>query len=215
MDIVATTDNGTIVNIEMQCINDGSIVDRASFYQARLRTQNLNEGEDYSDLPDIISIWITGYAATSRKACFHEIVDMYKDNGVDPIEVASEKMRQFIIELPKLKNMPKHPLSEMFNIWMNFIKNPGRLPERFLEIKEVAAAMSELRMISGNKEVWDNFTARQIEMNKWHASNRASYKRGREEGMVQVARNLLRLGVDINQISQATGLSIDDIRKLS
>ena len=41
MDIVATTDNGTIVNIEMQCVNDGSIVDRASFYQARLRVQSL------------------------------------------------------------------------------------------------------------------------------------------------------------------------------
>lgn len=104
-------------------------------------------------------------------------------------------------------------------------KNPVGLPERFLEIKEVAMAMRELRMISGDKEVWDNFTAQQMEMNRWHASNTTSYKqgkadgiaegraKGRAEGMKEDAKNLSHRGVDVNQISQATGLSIDDIKK--
>ena len=85
LDVVATSDDGTILNVEIQCKCNGKIEDRASFYKARLRSDKLKEGEDYSSIPDIISIWICVEPETNRKGCCHEIVDMYKDNGVDPV----------------------------------------------------------------------------------------------------------------------------------
>ena len=54
LDIAATSDDGTILNIEVQCSNEGSIVDRASFYKAKINRDHLKEGEKYSSDPNII-----------------------------------------------------------------------------------------------------------------------------------------------------------------
>ena len=43
------------------------------------------------------------------------------------------------------------------------------------------------------------------------AANKA---KGRAEGIVETARNLKQMGLDISQISKGTGLSIDEINKL-
>lgn len=49
----------------MQCSNKGSIPDSSVFCQSRLMPKTLKQSEDYSSIPDIISIWITDYNATS------------------------------------------------------------------------------------------------------------------------------------------------------
>ena len=43
------------------------------------------------------------------------------------------------------------------------------------------------------------------------AANKA---KGRAEGIVETARNLKQMGLDVSQISKGTGLSIDEINKL-
>ena len=37
---------------------------------------------------------------------------------------------------------------------------------------------------------------------------------GRAEGIAETARNLKQMGLDISQISKATGLSIEEIKRL-
>ena len=191
LDIVATSDDGTSLNVEIQCKCNGNIEDRASFYKARLRSDKLKEGEDYTSIPDIISIWICVEPETNRKGCCHEIVDMYKDNGIDPIEIASEKMRHFIIELTKLEATPKSFLNDMFTIWMTFIKDPETIPPEFLEIPEVKEAMDELTYMSSDPET------------------RAVY-----DARVREAKILLKENIKIEIISASTGLSVDEISHL-
>ena len=182
LDIAATSDNGTRLHVEMQCVNEGNIGDRASFYQARLREPYLKEGQNYSSIPDIISIWIVAEPVTERKSCVHEIVSMYKDNGVDPIEIASEKMRQFIIELTKLEATPKRFLNDMFTIWIMFIRDPESIPHEFLEIPEVKEAMDELTYMSADKETRAEYDARMRELNRIHAALSVKYDEGKAEG---------------------------------
>ena len=182
LDIAATSDDGTIFNIEIQCKDEGNIGDRASFYQAKLREGKLKAGEDYSSIPNIISIWISAEPLTHRKGCVSEIVSMYKDNGIDPIEIASEKMRQFIIELTKLEATPKSFLNDMFTIWMQFIRDPKSIPPEFLSISEVKEAMDELTRMSIDPETRAEYDARVREMNRLYASQKVKYDEGLEEG---------------------------------
>ena len=160
LDIAATSDDGTIFNIEIQCKDEGNIGDRASFYQSKLREGKLKSGDDYSSIPNIISIWISADSLTHRKGCVSEIVSMYKDNGVDPIEIASEKMRQFIIELTKLEATPKRFLNDMFTVWMQFIRDPNSIPPEFLNIPEVKEAMDELTHMSADPETRAEYDAK-------------------------------------------------------
>ena len=185
LDIAATSDDGTILNVEIQCVDEGNIADRSAFYQSVLREKYLKEGQDYSDVPNIISIWITVDPVTQRKGCCHEIVDMYKDNGLDPIEIASEKMRQFIIELTKLEATPKRFLNDMFTVWMKFIRDPESIPPEFLEISEVKEAMDELTLMSMDKQTRAEYDARVREMNRIYASKKTGFKKGREKGIAE------------------------------
>ena len=244
LDIVATSDDGTILNVEIQCKCNGNIEDRASFYKARLRSDKLKEGEDYTSIPDIISIWICVEPETHRKGCCHEIVDMYKDNGIDPIEIASEKMRHFIIELTKLEATPKSFLNDMFTIWMQFIKDPETIPPEFLEIPEVKEAMDELTYMSSDPETRAVYDARVRELNDIYSGQTTRYKEGLAEGIekgraeerakaerelaeqkakaeaekhaekIEMAKKLLDIGLTASQVSETTGLPIEEIAAL-
>lgn len=222
LDIAATSDNGTKLHIEMQCRNEGNIGDRAAFSQARLRDEELREGEDYSSIPDIISIWICDESVTKRKGCSHEIVSMYKDNGVDCVEIASEKMRQFIIELAKLEATPKKFLNDMFTIWMKFIRDPSSIPEEFLSISEVKEAMDELTYMSADPETRKEYNARIKQLNDIRAGQSVKYKEGLEKGKeegahnkaIETAKKMISDGLPLDLTAKYSGLSLEELKLL-
>ncbi len=229
LDVAAVSEDGTILHIEIQTQDEGNIGDRASFYQSVLREGELKEGEDYSCIPDIISIWIVAEPVTDRKACYHEIVSMYKANGVDQIQIASEKMRQFIIELPKLEATPKRFINRMFEAWVKFIRDPENIPPELLEIPEVKEAMDALTYMSADPDVRAAYQARIREMNRIRAGQAIKYKEGLAEGeklgarkerekakaeKIESAKTALSMGLSVDQVSKITGLSSEEIKKL-
>ncbi len=218
LDIAATSDDGTLLQIEMQCQNKGNIGDRASFSQARLRANSLNEGEDYSDIPNIISIWICDEPVTKRKSCYHEIVSMYKENGIDKIEIASEKMRQFIIELSKLEVLPKTFVNDMFTIWMQFIRDPQSIPPEFLKIDEVKEAMDELTYMSSDPKTRAIYEYRTRELNDIIAGQTVSFKEGKKEGKEserkKIVFNMKAKGFDNKFIADCLAISEDEVEKI-
>ena len=61
LDIVATLNDNTIVDIEMQVKDKYNTIDRSLFYSTGTYHENLHSGQNYSDIPRSISIWITDY----------------------------------------------------------------------------------------------------------------------------------------------------------
>ena len=214
LDIAATSDDGTRLNIEMQCHNEGNIADRAAYYQARLREEELKEGQSYSTIPDIISIWICDEPVTKRKGCCHEIVDMYKKSPVDDSEIASEKVRQFIIELTKIDMAEKCLLNKMFSVWMRFIKDPSTIPPEFLDYPEVNEAMSELTIMSADKITRAEYNSRLKQLNDFRSGQTEKYNEGAHDKSLETAKNLFSMGLAIEQIAKATGLSLKEIEAI-
>ncbi|MDR2723990.1 MAG: Rpn family recombination-promoting nuclease/putative transposase, partial [Holosporaceae bacterium] len=102
LDIRATTNDGTKLCIEIQCKDDGSVVNRSIFCQEKLHNRELSTGEEFDELPNTISIWLTNYDETKRKYHTHEAMDMFKKTPLDAPEIASDKSRIFVVELPKV-----------------------------------------------------------------------------------------------------------------
>ena len=69
--VVATLDDNTKVNIEMQVKGHENTIDRSVFYETGLFHESLNSGEDYLEIPKVISIWITDYDVFDEGP-FHE-----------------------------------------------------------------------------------------------------------------------------------------------
>jgi predicted transposase/invertase (TIGR01784 family) len=242
LDIRARTPNGTIVTIEIQCINRGEIINRSNFYQARLMESELKSGVGYDSIPDMISIWIADYSATKRQHHTSEIIYMYKESEKDPLEVATNKFRTFIIELPKLEYKTQERLDE-FTIWMTFLKHPEMITKKIInQIPEVGEAMQELEHLSLDGGFRERYEARQKAINDeisalavatregeergWMMGReegrvegeeyglRIGEERGLERGRIEAATSMLRENIPEDIISRCTGLTFDEVLRL-
>ena len=106
----------------------------------------------------------------------HEIVPMYKANGI-----ASEKTRQFIIELTKLGNTSNFCYNKAFTAWMTFIKDPSSISGELLEVEGVQTAMEELAYLSKNKETRAIYDASRIALLDFNSAVEHSREKGRDK----------------------------------
>jgi predicted transposase/invertase (TIGR01784 family) len=225
LDIRATTNDGTKLCIEIQCRDDGSVVNRSIFCQAKLHKRELSIGEEFDELPNVISIWLTNYDETKRKYHTHEAMYMFKKTPLDAPEIASDKSRIIVVELPKVE-IRQASISDLFKVWVYFLRNPEKIPAEFLTIPEVEEAMRELEYVSHDPEMrqayndytkWQNdqINARSHAYNKGRNEGRNEGRsEGRSEGMREAAVRMFSKGIDINDISEVTGLSSSEIEAL-
>ncbi|GHT94384.1 transposase [Alphaproteobacteria bacterium] len=222
LDIRATTDENTKIQIEIQCQDEGNIVNRAAFGQSKMLPEELHEGDEYDSLPNLISIWITNYNETGRNYHTHKIRFMYEEDPAgNPAVSASDKFRIFIIELEKIDEKRAN-ISDLFSVWMSFLKAPQTIPPEFLTIKEVKEAMEGLIHLSQDPETRriynmrlkaqnDAINARSHDVNK---ARREGIEKGKAEGKRETAINLLSMGMTAEDVSKATGLSVAQIKAL-
>jgi predicted transposase/invertase (TIGR01784 family) len=224
LDIEAVTDDKTIVDIEIQCERDGNLVNRAIYHQSRVAKDELDEGQSYDSCPNIISIWLTDYHETNRRHHTHEAVYMYKENPLDGIEIASEKTRIFVIELPKI-NLKHASINDMFSVWMFFLKNPELIPEEFItKVPEVHEALEELKILSASDEFRAAYNAHIKSQNDRRSREANAEARGiaigKEEGIAigeernkrETALNAMDMGLTIEQAAKLSGLIISEIK---
>lgn len=133
----------------------------------------------------------------------------------------------YIIELPKCKN--NNTDNKNLIEWIEFLKNPEKLGEIGMS-KEVKEAKECLEKISGNEEEirWAELREKYIlEINTAKVEAREDgFEEGREDGLKEgikegekgtkktIAKNMLKLKIDIETISEATGLTKEEIQKM-
>ena len=117
--------------------------------------------------------------------------------------------------------MPKNEeIKDVFDAWMEFIENPisTKLEKAEMTIEEIKEAKDELLRLSANdKERMKYEDRRAALLDKISALENAEEKgieKGIEKGKIEVAKKSLEAGLDINTISNITGLDISEIEKL-
>jgi predicted transposase/invertase (TIGR01784 family) len=187
--------------------------------------EGLKESEEFDSLPNMISIWLANYDETKRKYHTHEAVYTFKETPLDSAEVATDKFRTFIVELPKV-DIRQENISKVFKAWVYFLRNPEEIPPEFLSIPEVEEAMTELKRVSQNPKVRRIYNERMwlqdLERNAKAHSYNLGVKEGRMEGRIEgelskarnMARKLLLRGMDLNDVIDITGLDKKDIINL-
>jgi predicted transposase/invertase (TIGR01784 family) len=225
LDINATSDDRTKFSVEIQCANTGNVMNRSEFYQSKRMPGELHEGQTYDSMPNFISIWFTTYRETKRRYHTSEAVYMFKKSKLDPIEIASEKFRTFIVELEKI-DLSKADPNNMFDVWSYFLIAPEEMPKEFLEVEEVKKAMNTLNYVSHDKEqrhIYNSILkARNDEINAMAYARNEGITQGITQGITlgitqgkqETALKALSMGLPLDQISKLTGLSSKEIEAL-
>ena len=211
LDVRAETDNGEKINIEVQLKDLNNMEKRTLFYWGQEFTKGISRGDDYIDLPKVITINIVNFDNIKLEdfhTCFHLWEDNHKDYILtDAMEIHFINM----IKFKKLKSgdMVNNPLER----WLTFLDKdtPEEVLEEVINMDTaIGKANDRLNFVSQDKEFLRAYHLREMALSDWTTGINTAIEKEKKE----IARNLLNMKLSKEQIQEATGLDIETIESL-
>lgn len=206
VDVKLKTKSGKTIHIDIQMAVKTDMRNRIIYYDAKMITEQLGKSEDYENIKQVISIIITEeeFIADSPN-CHHRFI-MY--DHVNKVEL-TDIVEIHTLELCKVPS--EYEDNRLYN-WLRFIK-----AEEEIELETVAErdpiikkAVLKLMELSDDERARMLADKRELErMDKQVAERWA-----RKQGAIEIAKNLLKLKIPINQIVEATGLTKEEVESL-
>ena len=235
LDLEVELETGEIVNVEMQLKDYKNIEQRTTFYASKKIVEQLEPKQDYSKLKKVIIIAILDYSITDLPEYLLETIRIIR--GHNDYELNNEE-KYYYIELDKFRKQ-NPDMSNILNQWLAFIDMERRdlLEMAMKENKEIEEAVEKYEVLTGDEEVKRLAEIRlmsKLEENAALASARAKgtemglkqgkeegLKQGKEEGLKQgkeeikkIINKLAKMDLTEEQIKEATGLTINEIRQI-
>ena len=216
LDLQAKLGDGTIVNIELQMRNEHNIEERTTYYSSKVISRETKRGTDYRDINQVIMINILGYEMFGFDEYISKtaiVLDKHRDYEV------LRGIQWYFIELPKFRRL--HPdMNEEINQWLVFMDDHDKETIKMVEKnnKIFERARKEMNYLTGDAAVQRLAELREKwEMDRVSAINYATRKgksEGAKEKQIEIAKKLLKMGMTVEQIKEATKLSEKEIKKL-
>ena len=212
LDVKATITGNKTVIIEMQVLNVLGFEKRVLYNAAKAFSIQLDVGENYTLLNPVIALTITDFEMFSDSP---KVISYYSLKEKEELTNYSDDIELVFVELPKFRK----ELAELETVtdkWLYFLKFANQL-------KAVPSTMAAIAAINHAFEIakQSKLTRRELQALEQqeifiHDSHNAILK-AEQEGMrkkaIEIAQQLLDV-LDVETISQKTGLSIEEIRNL-
>lgn len=221
LDIYGLANDGSRINIELQVINQKNMEKRTLYYWSRM--YQLKRGQKYEELNRAITINILNFELLPQEA-EHNMYGIY---DIKTGHRLTEDLEIHFLEIPK--NKAKN-IKEMKRIdkWMTYFSN--QLSDEEMEamamrepaIKEALKAESLFMQDDLERRKYDQ---REKAIRDYESAMSAMFSEGRQEGRqegriegnlegkIEVAKNLLRRGIGLEEITDMTGLSKKQIEE--
>ena len=228
LDIQAETNNNELIDIEMQVGHDPHMVGRSLFYWSKLFAGELKVSDHYGKLRRTISINILSFKLFHKDARYWRKCHLTDDENK---EILTDLLEIQFVELNKLKKFTKEsPLT----FWIEFFKNPYSeeckelykfVPElkEANDIFEAAKADPEKRRLIQEREDairnYNNAISVALEQGRAEEREKAEKKLAEERAKakadkIEAAKKMRAKGLNIPDIADFTGLSIEEIQSL-
>lgn len=217
LDIKAKLNDNIEVDIEMQVVDYGNIIERTTFYSSKMIASQLKLKEEYKEIRPVIIVAILNFDLFEFEEYITKAVtvaDKHRD------KIINKLITHYYIELPKFRNK-KVSLDNKVNQWLTFIdsKDEGRIGEAMSKNENLKKANEELEVLSADEEARELAEFRESSLREMASAIRYGQDKGKAEGRnernIEIAKSMLKENIDINVISKITGLSKDEIEKIN
>ena len=205
-----------VVDVEMQNVNYKDIPKRMTYYLNQLYIGELSKGKSYNELNKAIAIGILDFNYFEEIKEYHTIWKMTEQNNKDK---TLEEQEIHFIELPKFLKS-KVDTNKKLDQWLLFIDYSRKELIKMAEEKNemIKEAKEEYEYLTGEEDLQRiAFLKRKFELD-YNTGMEDAEERGIEKGekanTIKIAKKMLEKKMDINLISEITGLSIKEIEKL-
>ena len=228
LDLDIESENGEIINVEMQLKDLKNIQERTTFYASKKIVEQIEPKENYKQLNRVIIIAILDYTLTDLPEYITETVRVSAKHREYEL---NNLVKYYYIELEKFRKQNPN-MDEHINQWLAFIDmERGDLLEMAKnKNKEIKQALEGYEVLTGDAEVKRLAEIRlmsKLEENSALASardkgTREGLEKGKKEGLEQgkreekisTAKKLIELNMPTEQIIKITGLSKEEIENL-
>ena len=230
VDVKCITKNGTVVIIEVQLSGNSRFPERILYYWSLNYSKLLKRGEKYDALTPVISINLLNFNLNKKDNNVHSCYMIYDTRNK---RLLTDHLQIHIIELKKFKRVNLSDkgivLSKDLNYWLGFFTT-----------KDMEAYMSEIvkekPIMEEAQKRYNNFIRSRLMMREYEKKEVYAYgnqimleeerrqgikegklagiKEGIKERNYTIAKTLKQMNMDNTSISQATGLSIEEIEKI-
>ena len=230
-----------IANVEMQGGVHSHFSERLMYYANKAYADQLSKGQNYDKLVSVYSLAFMTQNLndfTSLKDEYYHLCSTGREEWPH-LRLGKNVVRHIIVELKKFTKSLKELKGER-EYWSYFLKRSGKMEQREYENLRkkggtMAEAVKHLEEISQNprvraileaheKQRRDQEMREMLSKEDGIAEGRAEgmekgMEKGRTEGMdeksKEVALNLMKKGLDLAMIAETTGLSEEDLKKMS
>ena len=216
LDVKLRLKNNTIIDIEIQNRWNSEFTQRTIFYWAKMYTENLKTSDVYTKLPKCITINIVGEGFDLNNLLHSEYNVVEKHIN----ERLSDELEIHFLNLAKVKEQQEsfeqdEKKKKLYN-WLKFIKTDNPEVRKMLaESSEMMAKANEtievMEMSPKEKWLYENRMKYEHDKASW---KHVGYQEGVHQNKLETAKNLLAMNFPIENIAQATGLSLEEIKKL-
>jgi predicted transposase/invertase (TIGR01784 family) len=216
LDVRILMNDDTEIDIEIQLSILNVWADRALFYPAKMYTEQINSGEDYTIFKKCVSISILDFELFKDTPEFYSCFHIREDTRH---AIYTDKMEFHVLELPKLPKELREDSNDI-ELWGKFISAERK--EEFDVLAEkntyIDSAYQHLQLISQDKQKRMEYEAREKAVRDYNQglleAREAGKIEGREETTICIAKNLLSSGFSVDMIAKTTGLSVEQIKTL-
>ena len=229
VDVKCITKNGTVVIIEVQLSGNSRFPERILYYWSANYSKLLKKGEEYEDLTPVISINLLNFNLNKKNSNVHSCYMIYDTKNA---RLLTDHLQIHIIELKKFK-FKDNDLKKDLNYWLGFFTT-NNMEAYMSEIVKEKPIMEEAH------KRYNNFIRSRLMMSEYEKKEIYQYdkqitlkeerqegikegiKKGKLEGIkegeknkaISMAKSMKAKNMDINLISEITGLTIEEINKL-
>ena len=193
LDILATTNDGTKVNIEVQVCNDKYMAERALYYWSRIFGGQLQKQESYDKLHKVISLilmdfdFFTEEDYETYKGEYHQSYHIRNDNHLK--DILSPQLEMHFIELEKIQYSDIKKLKRS-DCWIAYFSKKVSDADR----KELAKMEPMIKEVLEHEQIFMHnpalrreYEAREKavrdEQSRLKTADEGGFARGRKEGI--------------------------------
>ncbi|ALL21229.1 Rpn family recombination-promoting nuclease/putative transposase [Bacillus tropicus] len=242
LDISATLDTGTKVNVEIQLNNNHDMMKRSLYYWGKLYTSQLQKGMPYSALRKTITINLLNFIMFLDHKEFHTTGTLW---NTEQQELLSDDIEIHIVEIQKLTEQwheeKVNPWKDPFVRWLLLLS--ANEDEHLTKLLEDIAmnqdpilqkAINKWERMSQDSSFRQAYDAREKvlmdEAAKFAHAETEGMKRGMEKGLeqgiekgrkegvqqgkIQMIKSMYDLGIPLETIAKASKLSLHEVEHI-
>lgn len=234
VDIKAKNSKGEIIIIEVQNTRELDYLERILYGVAKAITEHMSLGERYYEVKKIYSISILYFDIGSGNDYLYHgqnsfvgvhtgdylKVSTKEKNAIVPKLPSEINPEYFLIRVNEFNKVAVTPLEE----WIEYLKTGCIRPDtKAPGLEEARKKLIYYNMTPEERRSYDeHLSAMMIQNDVLDTAKLEGLIEGRQEGLIEgekrkqsaIACNLKKMGLSIEMITQATGLSAEEIEKL-